>query len=228
MLMPVIVISVLAAFSIWCGVKLFLMGSELAELIRRYGVLVAVALGLISSLVLMLPAMLEHLEKAQILGIGILGVAAFCLLSFLFSIAREALLLPRKMKGREKPKVSTASFIAVDALDFASSLVGGALIGVAMVADFGASLIGLCAVVIFKILERSKAINRYESAVIAGSSISLNLIGSIVLVGVGVMSGYLVMGQFYAVASIVTGITLAYLVFLSGRGVWAFVKSLKK
>ena len=40
MLIPVIVISILTAFSIWCGIKLFLMGSGLAELISRYGIII--------------------------------------------------------------------------------------------------------------------------------------------------------------------------------------------
>ena len=228
MIIPVIVISILAAFSIWCGIELFLMGSDLAELIRKYGIIVAIALGLVSSLVLILPSTFEHLEAKQVTFIGVTSFAVFCLGAFLSSLARKALLKPRKVKGRDKPKVDMAAFVAIDALDFASSLLAGGLMGIALVADYGAGLIGLCAVVIFKILERSKAISRYEAAIIPGTAIKVNLFGNIALVAVGLIVSYLTVHQAYAFANTAVVASLGFLVYLSGCGLCTFVKSIKK
>ena len=228
MLIPVIVISILTAFSIWCGIKLFLMGSGLAELISRYGIILAIAFGLVSSLVLILPAMLEYLERGQVAVVSIIALAAFCLGGFLLSLARRLLLTPRKVKGRDKPKVSLPAFVGIDAIDFLSALLTGGLMGIALVTEYGAALIGLCAFAIFAILERSKNINRYEAAVVSGAAIKVNTIGSIVLVAAGMIASALVMHQFYAFASIAVAATLAFLVYLSGCGLVAFVKSLKK
>ena len=228
MIIPVIIISVLAAFSIWCGVELFLMGSDLAELIRKYGIVVAIALGLVSSLVFILPSTFEYLEAKQVALIGIASFVVFCLGVFLFSLARKALLTPRKVKGRDKPKVNMVAFGAIDALDFASSLLAGGLMGIVLIADYGAGLIGLCAVVIFKILERSKAIARYEAAIISGTATKINMFGSIILVAAGVIASYLVMREAYAFANTAVVASLGFLVYLSGCGLCTFVKSIKK
>jgi hypothetical protein len=163
---PIVVISanVLSVLVIACAVKLFDLGSTFAYAIRKYGVYLAILLGVVAAFVMILPDLLEIADGNTIAIVSVVMVLACSFLAYEFSILRRIFLEPKRKKSRANGRASRWSVASVTLMDMISGAMVGATAGIAYTLNLGAGLMTTCAVILFQTHIKVDLIDRYWHA----------------------------------------------------------------
>ncbi len=228
LILPVIIVSLLTAFVVICGARLFQMGSGLAELIRKYGGVLVAILGLFSALVLFLPSLLEFVDSKSVLVNTLLALLCYSVLGAVIASVRKLLMHPKKQKGHKGERVSSSALACVSAIDIVRNAAVGLIFGIMLVADFGAGIVGLCVVALWEIIRIAKDNNEFETTVVPSLTVNVNNFGRAILLAIGVIAGYCLMTGQMQLSSSISLLSFAYLLFLVACQLVAFAKLIKK
>ncbi len=160
----VIAANIVATIVTICGLRLFDVGSDLAEPIRKYGVFLGIIFAFAAIFSFLLPDTLELLEANYLIWTTIVSMMAFAFLGFVIAIAKRSLLEPKRQKSRKRGRMSGLSVSAVAALDVVSGAIVGAAAGISFTLNFGTGIIVLCALVLLQIATKVLSIRQYQDA----------------------------------------------------------------
>ena len=220
----VIAVNLLATFVIFCGLKLFDLGSNLADPIRKYGPILGTVFAVVAIFNFLLKDTLELLDGNYTLWMVVVGMIAFAFLGFITNLTKRSLLVPKRKESRRRNRMSKLSVFAIAVLDILAGCIVGATAGISFTLNFGTGFVTLCALVLLQIIGKVATIRRYQDAYfnrrenIMVLSLSL-LVSPIVatLVNMWAREHYRHVGIFMALA-------IGYLVYLSVYQVVLIVK----
>ena len=210
----VIAFNVLAAFVIFCGLKLFDMGSSLADPIRRYGRALGIVLLVVAIFNFVLKDTLVLIGGGDVLWIALSGMIGFALLGFIDAVAKRRLLRPKQTKSRKQGRPSGLSVAAVATFDIIFGCIIGAVAGISFTLNFGTGAIVLCALILLQIVGKVATIRSYQDAFLSRREIIAIVVASVTaspvvasLVNIWARGHYRHVGVFMALA-------IAYLAYL--------------
>lgn len=148
--------TIFAIFAIFCGIKLFDLGSTLSDPIRRYGGFLAVIFAFVAIFNFLIVDALELKDGGFIALVIVSTIAALCLVSALIDSARL-----RLTKGRT---TSLKKQLALGSFDVLGGLATGVAIGCSFALTSGAGILSLCALILFMISRKVAIIYLYQNA----------------------------------------------------------------
>lgn len=223
----VIAANVMATFVIFCGLKLFDLGSNLADPIRKYGPVLGTVFAAVAILGFLLKDTLDLLDGNYTLWMVVVGMVAFAFLGFMSNLTKRSLLTPKRKESRKRNRMSKLSVSAIAVIDVAAGCIAGAAAGISFTLNFGTGFVTLCALVLLQIIGKVAVIRRYQDAHFTRSEnitvLSLSLIASPIvaaLVSMWARANYRHVGIFMALA-------MGYLAYLAIYQVVLIVKKLQ-
>ncbi len=223
-----IVASVLAVFVIACGLKLIDLGSPFANLIYKFGPVVACMLGVVAVFIFMLIDTLELVDMPIVAIAGISALVAFSLLRFLFDILRRGLLIPKRAKSRKFGRVSKLSVTAIICLDLISGIAAGAAAGLSFALNIGTGIVVVCAIMMLMLDQKISLIRRYQDAHLSRNENIIALAVTLVAFPVAAILTCLFARNFYSMMGIFLSAALGYLLSWSAFKAVEIVKTLRK
>ena len=221
----VIAACILSTFVIFCGLKLFDIGSSLADIIRRAGPAFGLIFLIVAILNFLLKDTLDLADGNYVLWTTVVSMIGFAFLGFISNITKHGLLEPKRQKSRKRGRVSSLSVAAVAVLDVIAGAILGAAAGISFTLNFGTGIMVLCALIQLQIVGKVATIRRYQDAHFTRREnitvLALSLCASpivAILVNIWARDRYRHVGIFMAVA-------IGYLVYL---GLFHLVLIVKK
>lgn len=227
-LIMVIAANVLAVFVILCAVKLFDIGSSFAALIHRYGVYLAILLGIVAAFTMMLPDLIEIADGKTIAVTATVMVLASSFLAYEFSILRDLFTRPKRKKSRENGRASRWSVAFVTVMDMISGAMIGATAGIAYTLNFGAGLMATCAIILFQTHIKVDLIDRYWRAFFKRGENILILSMSLIAQLAAALCVYLYVGPHFNFFGVFISAAFGYLLYLCISRLFMIAKSRKK
>lgn len=223
----VIAANLMATFVIFCGLKLFDLGSNLADPIRKYGPVLSVIFVLVGICNFLLKDTLDLIDGNYALWMITVGMVGFAFLGFIINLTKKSLLVPKRKESRRRNRMSKLSVAAIAVLDIVIGCVVGGVAGISFTLNFGTGFVVLCALVLLQIVGKVATIRRYQDAYFSrGENItvlSLSLLASpivAILVNMWAREHYRHVGIFMALA-------IGYLVYWGIYQVILIVKKLQ-
>ena len=226
---PILVISanVLAVLVIACAVKLFDLGSTFAYAIRKYGVYLAILLGVVAAFTMMLPDLLELVDGKTIAIVSAVIVLACSFLAYEFSILRHIFLEPKRKKSRANGRASRWSVAVVTLMDMISGAMVGATVGIAYTLNLGAGLMASCAVILFQTHIKVDLIDRYWHAFFKRGENIFVLIMSLLAQLAAALVVYFYVGPHFNLFGVFISAGFGYLLYLCISRFFMIAKSRK-
>ena len=160
----VVIASTLAAsFVIYCGIKLFDMGSELAEPIRKYGAFLGIIFAFVTIFNFLLPDMSEVMKDILIAPTILSSALIFMILGYIASFAREKIVGTKKHSAKQE-RISKKTTLSVGAIDVVEGLVKGVMVGFSFLMSTGTGIMTLCALILFEVVAQVERISLYQKA----------------------------------------------------------------
>ncbi len=155
--------TLVATFVVFCGIKLFDMGSELADLIRKYGAVVGIILAFTVAVGFLIPDTIETSKQILVAPTVIMSALVFMVLGYLLDILRKRLTSKKRLSSKTSrvPRSITAS---VGLICIAENAVMGIVIGYCFLQNIGSGIMALCALVLYLILANVENIRRFQDA----------------------------------------------------------------
>ncbi|MCQ2570979.1 MAG: hypothetical protein MJ154_01900 [Candidatus Saccharibacteria bacterium] len=160
----IIAANIAATFVTFCGLKLFDIGSDLADIIRKYGVFLGIVFAIVAIFNFLLPDTLDLLDGSYTIWTVTVSMVAFAFLEFLTNIAKHTLLIPKRKKSRKRGRMSKLSVAAIAAMDIAFGCIAGAAAGISFTLHTGTGFMVLCALTLLQIISKVASIRRYQDA----------------------------------------------------------------
>lgn len=227
-LIMTIAANVLAVFVIACAVKLFDIGSSFANLIRKYGVYLAILLGVVAAFNMFLPDLIEIADGKTIVIVAVIMVLASSFLAYEFSILRDIFTKPKRQKSRKNGRVSRWSVAFVAVMDMISGAMIGATAGIAYTLSFGAGIMTTCAIILFQTHIKVDLIDRYWKAFFSrGENIFILVVSLLAQLATSLVV-YLYVGPHFNLFGVFISAAFGYLLYLCISRLFMIAKSRKK
>ena len=227
-IIAVIVANVLAVFVIGCAIKLFDIGSSFAALIQKYGVYLAILLGVAAAFALILPDLIEIAEPKVIAYTAMVMVLACSFLAYEFSILRKMFLEPKRKKSRRKGRASRWSVAFVTVMDVVSGLMVGATAGISYTLNFGTGIMVTCAIILFQTHIKVDLIDRYWKAFFTRGENIFILVVSLLAQLAAALLVYFYANPRYHLMGVFISAGFGYLLYLCISRFFMIAKSHKK
>lgn len=160
----VIAANIAATFVTFCGLKLFDIGSDLADIIRKYGVFLGIIFAFVAVFNFLLIDTLDLFDGNYTIWTVTVSMVTFAFLNFIINIIKHTLLEPKRKKSRERGRMSKLSIAAIAAIDLVIGCVVGAVSGISFTLRTGTGVMILCALILFQIIAKVASIRRYQEA----------------------------------------------------------------
>ncbi len=160
----VIATCILATFVVFCGLKLFDIGSSLADPIRKMGPALGIVLLIVAIFNFLLKDTLELSDGNHVLWMTVVGMLGFAFFDFIVNIVKHGLLEPKRKKSRKRGRMSGLSVAAIAAFDILAGCIMGAAVGISFTLNFGTGVMVLCALILLQIVGKVATIRRYQEA----------------------------------------------------------------
>lgn len=206
----VIASSIAAAFVFLCGIKLFDMGSELAEPIRKYGVFLGLIIAFATIFNFLLPDILEIFDENMTFGVVFASMIGFAILGRIVEFMRHLLL-----DAKKNTKVSLSRLAAIDVIELITGLVYGAAVGVSFTVTSGSGIMLLCTFILFCLVGRVQTIRRYQLAHVSRRANVVALIISACSAPLAAIGTYLLGSNHFRSMGFFMSVALGFLVYVS-------------
>lgn len=217
----IIVANLAAVFVVFCGIKLFDMGSDFAAIIRRYGLFLGIILTLAAAFGFVLPDVLDIIDGNQVFGITFTTLIVLLALGFCRdTICRR--LLAKKRTRKEN------TVVAIGVIDIVGGIISGLALGVSFSLRTGTGLMVLCAWILFQIILWVARIQRYQKAHFTRRDIIIIFAISLCTVPVVAIIVALIAREGYTHVGFFLAMLLAYLLYLGLFQIILVVKKLQK
>ena len=203
--------NIAAAFVIICGIKLFDIGSELAEVVRRYGVFIGVIFAFVTIFNFLIPDALETMGGSIIPSVIIITMLLLAIVGRIIVMLRHKLLKPKK-KGAS---ISGSSIALLGVMDIATCVASGVFTGFCFVANSGSGVMALCALILFTIAGKVELIHSYQQAGISRKTNTLLFVVSVVMVPLNSIIAFLVMRSNYLHAGAFIASSVGFFAYLT-------------
>lgn len=165
----IIIANIAATFVIFCGLKLFDMGSDLAEIIRKYGVFLGVIFAFVAVFNFLLKDTFDIYDDKLVVPVVMASMVSFAILGFLAELAKHHLLKqpePAKKKAKRTVAQSPAGIklASLGAIDLVFGVLAGAATGVSFTLNNGTGIMVLCAFILLQVVDKVATIHRYQEA----------------------------------------------------------------
>ena len=217
----IIVANLAAAFVVFCGIKLFDMGSDFAVIIRRYGLFLGIILTLAAAFGFVLPDALDVIDGNQVFGITFTTLIVLLALGFCKdTICRR--LLAKKRTRKEN------AVVAIGVIDIVGGIISGLALGVSFSLRTGTGLMVLCAWILFQIILWVARIQRYQKAHFTRRDNIIIFTISLCVMPIAAIIVALITRESYTHAGFFLAMLLAYLLYLGLFQIILVVKKLQK
>jgi zinc transporter ZupT len=156
----VIAANLAAAFVIICGIKLFDIGSEFADLIRRYGIFLGLVIAFVTIFNFLLVDTAELVDDTLLYWTVFVSMISFAILGRLAEATKRLILVSKK----KRKKVSTSSVLVLALIDILIGVVYGAVSGVSFMVTTGTGVMVLCAIILLRLMSKVTTIGQYQTA----------------------------------------------------------------
>jgi len=160
----VIAANVFATIAILCGLKLFDLGSSLADPIRKYSPILGIIFAFIAIFNFLLKDTLDLTDGNYTLWMVVVSMIGFAFYDFMVNFAKRGLLEPKSKESRKRGRVSKMSVTAVALLDILSGAIFGAAAGISFTLNFGTGIVTLCSLILLQIVMKVAVIRHYQDA----------------------------------------------------------------
>lgn len=157
----IIAANISATFVVFCGIKLFDMRSELAEIIRRYSAFLGLIIAFVAIFNYLLPDALDLFDDKLAPLVILSSAATILILDYCLNVARRLLL---EKKSKKTKRISNTSIATITVLDCLASIVAGAAIGFSFTLNFGTGMMVLCAWILYQLTSKVFQIQQYQDA----------------------------------------------------------------
>lgn len=216
----VIASSIAAAFVFLCGIKLFDLGSELAEPIRKYGVFLGLIIAFATIFNFLLPDILEILDGNTVFGIVFASMIGFAILGRIVEFIKHILLDSKKKANR---RVSVPTIAAIDVIELIIGLIYGAAVGVSFSVTTGSGIMLLCTFILFRLISRVQTVRRYQLAHFTRRANIVAVVISTCVSPVATICTYLLARNHYRSMGFFMSVALGFLVYISLLNITALV-----
>ena len=166
----IIAANIAATFVIFCGLKLFDMGSDLAEIIRKYGAFLGIIFSFVAIFNFLLTDTLELIDNGNAVWIITAGMVAFAVLHYATIIVKHLLLKKKEIITKKKAKRTIAKSPAglkvagIGLIDVLIGVIVGAVAGLSFTLNNGTGIMVLCALILLQIVGKVSTIRQYQEA----------------------------------------------------------------
>lgn len=235
-IMLVSALIVLASFVVFCGIKLFTMGSDLATIIHKYGL----GLGLLFLLAAVFAFLLPNATTVLGWPLTILLVVLICtgliLIEHELSICRHYLLSAacldnshvKHVKGAKRHRSPRlAALIGLNLFGIFGGILDGIAIGASFLPGIGSGMVALSAMALLVILQKVACIQDVENK-LSEKQVVFYIALSLIVTPVTAIVTYIFTRSQYAYASVYEAIAASYFIYLTIWNFYFIVKNRKK
>lgn len=204
-LQAIVIVNIVAFFAIVCGIKLFDLGSSLADIIRKYGIFLGIILAVVTIVCFLLPNAAQTIKDGQV---GLPFIASFLVVVVVDSIFRQIRKKITEPKKQKRARVAKSQVFGLYALEIINSALTGTMIGFSFIFDFTSGMLFLCALVLYQIMDKVHLIVRLQEAgfnrgkYIAATVTSLIIVPAVACVtSVLLHENYMHLGALIAIAA---------------------------
>lgn len=223
----VITANIVATLAIFCGLKLFDIGSDFADMIKKYGVFLGIIFAFVAIFHFLIRDAVEILDINYVIWAILISTVGFSFLGFITSILKN-LLLEFREKKKGKKRVPIYSAMGLCAIDLFIGIVAGAAAGICFVVNSGTGVIMLCALSLLILIRKVAIIRYYQDAKIRREVNLAILIPSLCVSPIVAILVYLWGAERYAYIGVFLATAIGYLAYICLYHLLIIVKSIKK
>ncbi len=157
----VIAANIAAAFVIYCGIKLFDIGSDFADFIRRYGVFLGIVIAFVTIFNFLLVDTADLIDDGLLYWTVFVSMICFAVLGRIIE-ASKRIILERKKK--KKKQISASSLLILIMIELAIGVAYGLASGMSFMVTTGTGVMVLCSVILLRLMSEVSTIGRFQEA----------------------------------------------------------------
>ena len=160
----VIFANVAATVAILCGLKLFDIGSDFSDMIRKYGVFLGLVLAFVTILQFLLIDATEVLDGNIVYWTVFVSMVFFAIICRIIEMTKRSLLEPKRKESRKRGRMSKISVVVIDSIDIVTGIAYGVAAGVSFTSNIGTGMMVLCSFILLRLVAEVALIRRYQDA----------------------------------------------------------------
>lgn len=209
-LVTVIAANITAAFVIFCGIKLFDIGSDFADLIRRYGVFLGLVIAFVTIFNFLLSDTGDVLDSNIIYWTVFVSMICFAILGRLADVVKRLILAPRK----KRKKMTAGPVIVVLMIDLIIGAIYGLASGASFMVTTGTGVMVLCSIILLRLMGLVSTIGRYQEAKLSRRQNSLIVALSLIVTPVVAIITYLLLRSNFRSSGVYMASAAGFLIYL--------------
>lgn len=206
--------NIAAAFVLFCGIKLFDLGSDFADLIRRHGVFLGLIVAIVTIFNFLLTDTAEILNGELLFWTVFVSMICFAILGRLVDLVKIKL-LSSKHKKKKHLSPSVLSVITVNLIELIIGAIYGIAAGASFIVTTGTGVMVLCVFILFRIVGKVETIQQYQEAGFSRAQNIITLIISFCSSPIAAIVTYLLLKGNFRSAGIFMATAAGFLTYIS-------------
>ena len=224
----VISANIAAAFVLFCGIKLFDLGSDFAELIRRHGAFLGLVVALVTIFNFLLTDTADILNGDLLFWTVFVSMICFAILGRLTDLVKVKLLSRKHGKTKKHASPSVLSIITIDLIELIIGAIYGLVAGVSFIVTTGTGVMVLCTLILLRIIGKVETIRQYQEAGFSRRQNIISLVISFCASPIAAILIYLFLRGNYRSAGVLMATAAGFLIYISlYRALTVIVKKYK-
>ena len=156
-----LIVSIALIFAVYCGIKLFDIGSTYISIIRHASIPLGIILSFIAVVNCALPTIGEEVDKTLPYIVIIFTGIALMIIGFVLSLIYDIIAKHKDEKGKDKDKKSLP-FAGPFVLDLLGGIITAGAVGCSFAIGASFSMMAATAIALFLIMEKVALVYRYK------------------------------------------------------------------
>lgn len=207
--------NIAAAFVLFCGIKLFDLGSDFADLIRRHGVFLGLILALVTIFNFVLVDAGEIIDGELLLWTMLVSMVSFAILGRLVDLMKVKILSKKRSKKAKHSAPSLLSIIVINLTELIIGVIYGIVAGSSFIVTTGTGVMVLCTLILLRIIGKVETIRQYQDSGFSRGQNIAALIVSFCSSPAAAIATYLILRGNYRPASMLMATAAGFLTYVS-------------